>query len=57
MKQPLFQVIVVYSPTTPEAKKVIVCPRMTHVILITRIPLIEPIADGGTSVLKIPAVF
>ena len=57
MKQPLFKVIVVYSPTTPEAKKLIVCPRMTHVILITRIPLIEPIADGGTSVLKILAVF
>ena len=46
-----------YLPATGEIKEANVCPRMTHVILITRIPFIDLIADGGTSVFKIFAVF
>jgi hypothetical protein len=46
-----------FLPVTEEKKEANVCPRMTHVILITRIPFIDLIADGGTSVFKIFAVF
>ena len=45
-----------FSPESPNTKSKM-CPRMTHHMLMTRIPLMHPIAPLGTWVERIDRVF